>query len=80
MIYLTSSSQQVSLIKDINSNGNANIGMITAFKDKLVFSTYSQATGVELWISDGTETGTQFSYDIYLGPISSGIVSPKVIN
>ncbi|WP_193218042.1 MULTISPECIES: T9SS type A sorting domain-containing protein [unclassified Imperialibacter] len=39
--------------------------------DKLVFAIYSPDTGNELWVTDGTESGTGLLKDIYPGPFSS---------
>ncbi len=68
------------MVKNINPSGQGNIGgFITAFKDRLIFSAGDAVTGVELWVSDGTESGTRLIRDIYPGPVSSGIVSPVII-
>ncbi len=68
------------MVKNINPSGHGNIGgFITAFKDRLIFSAGDALTGVELWVSDGTEAGTKLLRDIYPGPLSSGIVSPVII-
>jgi len=68
------------MVRNINPSGDGNLGgFITAFKDRLIFSAGDATTGVELWVSDGTESGTKLIRDIYPGPISSGIVSPVII-
>ncbi|MHC1730599.1 MAG: ELWxxDGT repeat protein [Bacteroidales bacterium] len=68
------------MVKNINPSGDGNLGgFITAFKDRLIFSAGDATTGVELWVSDGTESGTKLIRDIYPGPVSSGIVSPVII-
>ena len=40
-------------------------------KGKIVFNGYDAAHGTELWISDGTDTGTHMLMDIYPGTTSS---------
>lgn len=68
------------MVKNINPSGHGNLGgFITAFKERLIFSAGDAITGVELWVSDGTETGTKLIRDIYPGPLSSGIVGPVII-
>jgi len=71
---------QVQMVKDINPSGHGNLGgFLTEFRGKLVFSAGVASTGVELWVSDGTEDGTRLICDIYPGPVSSGVVSPVKI-
>lgn len=38
---------------------------------ELLFAAYQQATGLELWVSDGTEAGTRLLRDLAPGPSSS---------
>ena len=57
--------QSVNLIKDINpgiEDGNPKEGL--AFNEQLIFQANTEVTGIELWISDGTEAGTQLLKDI----------------
>jgi len=51
--------QTATLVKDINpaSGQGSNIEWLTPFKDGVLF-TAQNATGVDLWYSDGTEPGT----------------------
>lgn len=68
------------MVKDINPTGHGNLGgFITGFKERLIFSAGDAITGIELWVSDGTEAGTKLIRDICPGPVSSGIVSPVII-
>ena len=68
----------IHMVKDINPDGHGNLsgGFFTGFRDKLVFSAGVASTGVELWVSDGTEQGTKMVKDIWPGIISSGVISP----
>jgi ELWxxDGT repeat protein len=68
----------IHMVKDINPDGHGNLsgGFFTGFRGKLVFSAGVPSTGVELWVSDGTDAGTKMVKDIWPGIISSGVVSP----
>jgi ELWxxDGT repeat protein len=60
------------LLKDIipGSEGSLNFydsGFLTVFDDKLYFTTDDSVNNTELWVSDGTENGTQFVDDINPG-------------
>ncbi len=60
------------LVKNINQGSpSANIGPLTVLGDKLIFSATDQEHGNEIWVSDGTETGTQLLQDISGGGGSS---------
>ena len=53
------------LVKNINQGSpSANIGPLTVLGDKLIFSATDQEHGNEIWVSDGTETGTKLLQDI----------------
>lgn len=68
----------IHMVKDINPDGHGNLsgGFFTGFRDKLVFSAGVPSTGVELWVSDGTEAGTKMVKDLLPGVIGSGVISP----
>jgi ELWxxDGT repeat protein len=57
--------QSVNLIKDINPGvADGNPAEILSYNGQLIFQADSEDTGVELWISDGTEAGTRLLKDI----------------
>ena len=64
-------SAQVSLVKDIVPGGasafNSNSKPGIAFGDMLIFPAWSEEFGNELWISDGTSSGTLLLKDINEG-------------
>ena len=61
-----------SLLKDIELTGNSTPGNLAAIylsgpepdAERLLFSAFTSASGVELWVSDGTEGGTSMVKDI----------------
>ncbi|EHL98345.1 hypothetical protein HMPREF9946_03607, partial [Acetobacteraceae bacterium AT-5844] len=64
------------MLKDIyaGSGSSMNMGMglyqnpiVTLEPGRAIFSAYDPATGYELWVTDGTEAGTQRVKDIYPG-------------
>ncbi len=60
------------LLKDINTgNLSSNISWLTDVDGMLYFTLFEQASGWELWKSDGTAQGTVLVKDIYAGPTSS---------
>jgi trimeric autotransporter adhesin len=63
-----------SLIKDIASAPNQNGAPIekVVFKNKIYFQASNGATnGAELWVTDGTESGTTLVKDLFAGPTGS---------
>ena len=59
---------QVVLVKDIYPGSDSSFPEdITKFNDKLYFSAFNNENGDELWISDGTRSGTQLLVDINPG-------------
>lgn len=46
------------LVKDFNSGYYDDIANLTAFGSSIIFSAYNGSDNQELWISDGTESGT----------------------
>jgi ELWxxDGT repeat protein len=59
------------LVKDINTSGDSIPVELTALNGKLLFSARGGGKGRELWISDGTPTGTHRVKDIRPGTASS---------
>ena len=58
------------LVRDINPGaGSSNPGELVA--GSLFFTTDDGTSGVELWKSDGTASGTKLVKDIFPGPASS---------
>ncbi len=64
-----------SILKDINPGmSGAQVGYnsgFTAFNNKLYFQAATDATGIEMWSTDGTTSGTAIVIDILPGPGSS---------
>ena len=62
------------MVKDIHEGVNAGVPAgsnpkwLTAVGDKLYFVATTESSGSELWVSDGTESGTKMVKDIYPGP------------
>ena len=60
----------ISLLKDINLGpvgSRANKFEFTPFgedRERVVFSAFTEDKGIELWVTDGTEGGTQLLKDI----------------
>jgi ELWxxDGT repeat protein len=76
---MVTNSGQVVLVKDINgdsSTGGISEGSyprdFTVLNNKLYFFAIDETNGNELWVSDGTENGTQLVKDINLSGSSSG--------
>lgn len=70
------------ILKDINPNGYSDAEELTVFDGRLFFSatdgdpyerdgTFSGANGQELWVSDGTQSGTILFKDIYEGSFTN---------
>jgi len=60
------------LLKDINTDpdfsaGNSNPGNFIEFDGKVYFSARAPGLGTELWVTDGTEAGTELLIDIQEG-------------
>jgi ELWxxDGT repeat protein len=69
------------MVTDINPVGDAEIApILTAYQNRLFFSAYSVAHGIEPWVSDGSPSGTQILLDICPGSAGSYPVSPKLTN
>ncbi len=64
--------QVVELLKDINpQSSSSEHNFMSESNGKLFISANDDSHGIELWVSDGTESGTQLLKDIYPGPSSS---------
>ncbi|MDD3280017.1 MAG: T9SS type A sorting domain-containing protein [Bacteroidales bacterium] len=72
-LFMQLNAQEIQLVKNINLSGNANISQMTLFNGKLFFSATDGTNGQELWVSDGTESGTYMFKDIN----PSGSSNPK---
>lgn len=72
-IFSPSIAQKIKFVKDINPSGEANISLFTNYNGKLYFSANDGVNGQELWVSDGTESGTYMFKDIN----PSGSSNPK---
>ncbi|MBC6994815.1 choice-of-anchor D domain-containing protein [Neolewinella lacunae] len=79
-LFLASASlwAQPVLVKDINpGTENASPTRFFPYGDRLLFRANDGQTGVELWITDGTEAGTNLIQDINLGDtVSQGNANP----
>jgi ELWxxDGT repeat protein len=64
-------SAQFTLVKDINPTGSGNPKDLVNVNGVFYFTADDGINGVELWKSDGTESGTSIVKDIVLGSISS---------
>ena len=60
-------------VADVRAGGGSSPAYLTAMGDDLYFSAYGDATGRELWRSDGTEAGTQPVMDINPGSGDGGV-------
>jgi ELWxxDGT repeat protein len=68
------------MVKDINPSGGSYAYCFTAFNGSLYFQAADGTNGLELWRSDGTETGTQMVKDINPGSADSRPVLFTVFN
>lgn len=60
--------QKINLVKDINPSGHSYPLILGAINNNAIFFADDGTTGFELWVSDGTATGTQILKDINPGP------------
>lgn len=68
-----------SMVADLNVTNPGSIPEnLTAIQGKVYFTADDEIHGRELWVTDGTESGTQLVKDIYPGKSSSGISGPFV--
>jgi ELWxxDGT repeat protein len=60
------------MVKDIRSgSGGSSLSYLTAIGNTLYFKAYDGTHGYELWMSDGTSSGTVMVKDIYSGSSDS---------
>lgn len=60
----TLQAQTFEMVKDINPSGNSNPIFLTECNGKIYFCASDGTNGSELWVSDGTDAGTQLLKDI----------------
>lgn len=70
----------ISLVKNINENGDGNPQSGVEYNGKLYFAAGENVHGTELWVTDGTEAGTALVKDIYPGNYSSAPSNLTVYN
>ena len=58
--------QTFEMVKDIHPTGGSNPNDFTELNGKLYFSASDDTNGSELWVTDGTESGTQMVKNISL--------------
>ena len=73
-LYCTS--QDVELVKEFNSglqlvSDTSTITFEAELNNKILFTKYSWITGRELWVTDGSTSGTFLIKDVYAGELSS---------
>lgn len=73
-------------LKDINPSGNAfeisgsnPANPFAVIGNKAYFTADNGTNGAELWVTDGTETGTQMVKDVYAGATGSSILFTKAV-
>lgn len=66
--------QTPTLVKDINSNGNGNPQRLINIGSRIFFVANNGTNGNELWVSDGTESGSMMVKDINVGSSNASIV------
>jgi ELWxxDGT repeat protein len=65
----------VKAIKDLDGASNVASGRFACAADLFYFSTTNSATGSELWMTDGTPSGTVMVHSLVAGP-GSGYIAP----
>ena len=74
------------LLKDINPTGSGSASSsnpegFTPFNGKMAFFADDGVHGLELWLSDGTESGTNLVKDVYPGEQAGGdIIAVKTLD
>lgn len=80
-IFTTVQAQQLVLVKDIRNGAAASApANLTGYGGKLYFSANDGINGVELWESDGSESGTKIVQDFVTGTGSFNPSNLKVYN
>jgi ELWxxDGT repeat protein len=64
---LNFTTRAINRVRDINPNGSSEPLELTVVNDKIYFTAWNVATGRELWITDGTSSGTALVKDIRTG-------------
>lgn len=67
------------LLRNINISESDIQNSLMSFGNKVIFSGYTDSTGYEPWVSDGTEAGTFLLKDIFVGKTSGFTDSYKVV-
>lgn len=70
IVSAATSQTTVELVKDINPSGDSNPYNFVEYDGKLFFRANDGANGPEIWMTDGTSTGTELLKDIY--PVTIG--------
>lgn len=66
-IFLNTHAQKINMVKDINPSGDSYPVVLGAIDNKAIFVADDGTHGIEIWVSDGTATGTQMLKDILPG-------------
>src|SRR5690606_9349054 len=67
----TAAAQTFEMVKEINSLDNSFPGNFIEYDGKVYFSAKDIVENYELWVTDGTETGTMLFKDINVGAYAS---------
>lgn len=68
---LRESTGQIELLKDINASGSSDPQLLGSNNSIAYFLANDGSTGKEVWVTDGTEAGTQLVTDVRTGTMSS---------
>jgi ELWxxDGT repeat protein len=80
LAFLSASSQQAEMLKDINPGPDGSyIIHMTPLGNKAVFNATNSGSNFEPWITDGTEAGTFMLKDINPGVASGSSAGPMVV-
>lgn len=66
-----SSNASTALVKDTDTDTSGRPETMVVAGNKLYFSAYTRKNGRELWVTDGSTSGTQLAADVHEGPESS---------
>src|SRR5690554_7569292 len=66
MLTASLNAQTFEMVKDIHPTGGSNPNYFTELNGKLYFQANNGTDGMELWVTDGTESGTQMVKNISL--------------